>query len=416
MPKKRQIPRLFPRQKADGTTVWDWKPSKTLRAAGFVNIELGANQRHAIDRALELNDQVETWRTGTAATPGTVPPPRPLPRIVRVAELIQRYRKSDAFTTLRPKTQTNYNTYLTQMQTWALDGTLPVRDVDRQAIRDLRTGLMTGSVWKAASTLRVLRILLGFAVDEGIIATNPAEKIDIPEQPARKTRMPTPIRDAIVEAALALDPDDDDGIALAIELAFWMLQRQADILQLNRFAWREVHDPEADPRHVAMLADPRGRVMAFRLCQQKTGTWVDAPLPPMFHARIEARMKRGDNGGGWLFAHPDRPADPIPNWMFQRRFRAARDAAAAVAIMRGDMALAEAIDACQFRDLRRTGMIAYKNAGVKVPSITALSGHYVIGKKTILDTYMPGDTAGAIACVAQGLAHWQRRQQQELAI
>jgi hypothetical protein len=42
-----------------------------------------------------------------------------------------------------------------------------------------------------------------------------------------------------------------------------------------------------------------------------------------------------------------------------------------------------------------------------------LSGHAVIGRKTILDTYMPGDTAAAIACVATGLDYRQRQQMRE---
>lgn len=405
MPKKRQIPRLFPQVLADGTVIHHWKPSPTLRAAGFVNVKLGTDFDSACSQANELNGQVDAWKRGLSPELAVQ---RPVPREVRFSELVLRYRASDAFTLLRKSTRAEYGTRLRQLERWAMDGELAVRKIDAPLVRDLRAGLMKGSIFCAASTLRVLRLLLAWAELEGIIkkGSNPATDSDIPETPARKTRMDMPVRAAILEAAHALDRG---WIALAVDLAFWMLQRQGDIRHLNRMAWRELEG--VDGRHAAQLANARGRVMAFRLCQQKTGTWVDAPLPPFLHDRVDAAMRATNTG--YIFPDPAHPDQPIPDWKFQRRFLETKDAAAAVAIMDGNMALAEAIDACQFRDLRRTGMIFYKDMGVKIPDITALSGHFVIGKKTILDTYMPGDTAGACACVATGLAGLQAREERE---
>lgn len=410
MPKKRQIPRLFERRHVDGTIAYSWKPSKTLRSAGYVNMPLGTDEVAAVSQAIELNKQVAAIKAGTAETAQNAPTLiRPAPRVVRFAELVRRYQQHDAWLTLKKSTKGEYGTRLRQLEHWALDGELAVRSIDVTMVRDLRNGLMGGSVWRAASTLRVLRLLLGWAEAEGIIkrGSNPATDCDIPEPPSRKTRMDAPVRDAIVEAAMELP--DRDFVALAVDLAFWLLQRQGDILQLNRMGWREVG--AIDSRHAAQLADARGRVMAFRLCQQKTGTWIDAPVPPMLHDRVNAAMRASNSG--YIFPYPGNPNQAMPSWMFQRRFREVQDAAMAVAIMRGDMKLAEQIDACQFRDLRRTGMIFYKSMGVKVPDITALSGHFVVGKKTILDTYMPGDTEGACACVATGLAGWQARKLRE---
>lgn len=407
MPKQRQIARLFPQQLADGSTVYHWKPSKTLRAAGFVNVKLGADLGEACKLADDLNKQVDALKNGSPL-PDT-PVQRPIPRLVRFEELVRSYKKHDAWKGLKASTKAEYGTRLRQLEHWAMDGTLAVRDIDHNRVRELRNGLMTGSIWRAASTLRVLRLLLAWAEDEGIIkrGSNPATDSDIPEPPARKVRMEAPVRAAIVEAALELP--DRAFIALAVDLAFWMLQRQGDIRHLNRMAWRELNG--VDGRHAALLADSRGRVMAFRLCQQKTGTWVDAPIPPMLHDRVDAAMRASNSG--YIFPDPGNADQPMPAWMFQRRFREVQDAAMAVAIMRGDMPLAEAIDTCQFRDLRRTGMIFYKDMSVKVPDITALSGHFVVGKKTILDTYMPGDTAGACACVATGLAGLRERELRE---
>lgn len=418
MPKLRQIPRLFAQPLADGSTVYHWKPSKTLRAAGFTNRKLGTDKRFATTEAIRLNEEVEAWQRGPAtgsAAPSESAPVRPIPRIIRMGELIRRYKQSDSWTLppdgggLAVATRREYTTRLGQIEHWAMDGELPVRDIDRALVKDLKTALLKQSVPKCAAVLRVLRMLLNYAVDEALIPANPAAAVAIPTPQSRRTMMPARIRDAIAEAAIELDMPD---VALAIDLAFWILQRQRDVLNLGRLAWREMGSlDEVEHRHRAQLVDAKGRILGFRLCQQKTGTWVDAPVPPMLHATVEAAMRATNHG--YVFPHPDRGDEPMPSWLFQRRFRAARDAAATVAIIRGEETLAEQIWTVQYRDLRRTGMSFYKDAGARLQWITPLSGHAVIGRKTILDTYMPGDTAAAVACVATGLAHWNRQQQRE---
>jgi hypothetical protein len=60
----------------------------------------------------------------------------------------------------------------------------------------------------------------------------------------------------------------------------------------------------------------------------------------------------------------------------------------------------------QFRDLRRSGMVYGGELGVEIQFLTARSGHTVLGhKRTILDTYMPGNSRST----AEGVAiQWQR--------
>lgn len=404
MPKKRQIPFLFSQVLADGSTMWHWKPSPRLRKAGFTNMKLGTDRRAAINAAQDQNDAVRAWE-GSKAT-GDTPIARPVVRVVRFAELLQRYRSSPEYTNLKDSSQREYRTRLNFLHDWAMDGTLPVRDIDKQLVRDLRAGLLESSTFRAASTLRVLRLVLQWAVDNSIIAENPAKAIKIPETPARKTRMDEHVRSAISEAAIEIDLPE---VALAIDLGFWTLQRQADILKFNRFAWRELNDLPL-PRFTRVLADPRGRVMGFRLHQGKTGAPIDAPVPPMLHDRIMEALRAA--GSHHVFAHPNDPKRTLTGRMLQTRFQAAQWVAIANAMSAGDVALADAIDASQYRDLRRTGMIFYRTMGVKVPAITALSGHYVLGKKTIMDTYMPGDTAAAVECVAIGLEGWLAQREQ----
>lgn len=408
---KHAIPFLVGQPLADGRTAWHWKPSPRLRTAGFVNVKLGNDERAARLAATDLNHQVADWQQAknkaadVAAAAG--PAPR-LPRLIRFGELLQRYRQHADFTDLRAKTRLNYETRLRQLDHWALDGQLPVRDVTPERVNELRAELMKGSRFRAASLLAVLRLLLAFAEREGIIpkGSNPAAAIRIPQPPARKVFMRTRARDAIIDVARKQGEGD---VAFAVLLGFWSIQRQGDLLALNRMAWRELADPEADPRHLAVLANPRGRVMGFRLQQSKTGAWVDVPVPPELHDDIEARFRTSD----WLFPHFLDATRALSGFLLQRRFRAVQSDATRLARLRGDELLAAEIEACQFRDLRRTGMTFY-GAHTKIDNVTALSGHGVLGKKTILDVYMPGNTAGAIACVAAGVLAW-RREQKRLA-
>ena len=411
---KRQIPFLSPPVTlADGTVVYHWKPSPRLRRAGFTNRKLGSDRRAAILAAIDLNEQVRAWEEGQAAGAAAVAPARALPRVVRFGELIARYRQHDAYTGLRASSRRGYDAYLNRLEHIFLDGELPVRDITKgvvQRVRDEQVAAHSAAV--AAYVVRVLRLLMSFAVDQELISANPCIGISTPLPAPRRTQMGPAVRDAIVEAAHALGMED---VAFAVTLDFWMVQRRADVLNLGRFAWREirVRGTELDPTHRAVLVNPHGRIMGFRLAQQKTGTWVDAPIPPALHEGIEARFRGGNKG--WLFPDPDDADEPIAGWKFARRFSDARGAAWAVALMRDDPALAEAIITCRFSDLRRTGMIAYGNAGAPLQWITALSGHAVLGRRTILDTYMPGDTPGACACVATGLLAEQHREANQAA-
>jgi hypothetical protein len=415
MPKKRQIPFLFETPLADGTMVHDWKPSPRLRKAGFVNVRLGTDAGHAAARAIEINKQIAAWQAaGQEGAPDPAAAARQPPRIVRFDEAARRYLESDEFGALRPSTQAEYRSRLTgdrALAFWARD--MPVRDITTELVVDLRKELVRGSVWRAAALLRVLRLFLAWCVDERIIASNPAEKIEIPTPPSRRHVLSHQLATRIEAAATTLEMPD---VALAVALGFWSIQRQSDLLGLNRMAWRELR--RVDPRHARWLAGSRGRIMGFQVQQEKTRAWIMAPTPPALHDRIADAMAA--NAGGWVFADPDHPADAMPDWKFQRRFRQARTRAAAdldneidaleqqpspdAVAIEDARALRDAIAKCQFRDLRRSGMVFYRTAGANLSWITSLSGHAVLGKKSIVDTYMPADIPASCACVATGLS------------
>lgn len=386
-----KIPHLFPRQSAAGTC-WHWKPSPRLRKAGWTNQNLGTDRRQAIIAAMDLNDKVGAWDTsGRAVLAAT-----PAPRRWTFGDLVDAYRTSDAFLppALAASTMREYNVRLSQLRLWADDGALPLLSLDAAAVRDLKAGLAEGgaSLHKIGAILRVLRLLLAWAVDQDIIDSNPATKVKIRTAPAR-TVIIAP-EHALLAAGRATAMQLP-GVGMAIEMGLWTLQREADLLGLNRMSWREMEN--CAPYDRTVLAGSGGKVMGFRLRQGKTGAWIDAPVPPHMHPAIEAAFARSQ----WLLADDADPGRAYPQHLLQRRVR--------------DVFNAEGLAHAQFRDLRRSGMCMMKDLGCDDSGITSISGHMVLGHRSILDTYMPTNTRTACATLATAVRALAQRQPKEEA-
>tara|TARA_R100001129_G_scaffold178468_1_gene154289 strand:- start:315 stop:1559 length:1245 start_codon:yes stop_codon:yes gene_type:complete len=412
MPKKRQIPFLHSRTLADGSTAYDWKPSKALKEAGWPHVSLGTDHADACRQALDINARIAAWRQGKA--PATSPAGDG-PRLVRWDGLIARYRKSRDYRDLKPSTQKEYDSRIRWLTTWALDGELIVRQIDATMVQDLKRALEEGgsSDHRTSAIMRVLRLLLSFAEREGIIPkkSNPARDANIREPRSRRHVLSL---EAVQALAARAEAEGLPNVALAIQLGFWTVQRQGDLLgSFNRMAWRKIDNVER--RDAALLAGKGGNVMGFRLQQEKTGAWVDAPVPPFLHDTIEAAWLHTDAEVQTLLRDDDEQngAKALPDWRLQRHWRALRDACAADAREAGRLILAEELARGQFRDLRRSGQVYMRDAGAKKEWITSLSGHTILAKKSILDTYMPGDTAAACAAVAQALRHYNRQMKEK---
>ena len=137
---------------------------------------------------------------------------------------------------------------------------------------------------------------------------------------------------------------------------------------------------------MAALVGPSGRVLGFRLQQDKTGRHVDCPMPPFLHEAIEAAFAKGQ----WLLAHSQDPAKHVSGDVLRRRIRPLLDARG----MAGK----------QLRDFRRSGMSWLKDMGALKSDVFAISGHPLDGQqRTMADTYMPPDTRAAAAAVAAAL-------------
>jgi hypothetical protein len=404
MPRKRQIPYLDgSRRTKDGRTIYDWNPSPRLRRLGHKRVIIGpVDLATACKQAIALNEALEKGAGGIAAAPAR----RDLP--LTVAELVRDFKASQDWQELAPGTQGEYASKLRFILSWTNEGAVAVRAISADMVQDLRDALVKdGRKPRTAAILRVLRILLNYARRRRVIAENPAaHDLRIPEPPTRTRILSHEIMLDIVGTAERAGLHD---LALAIELGFWSLQRQADLLALSPLNWRAIED--IDPRDRAALAGPDGAVMGFRLKQRKTGVWIDAPVPPSLRPKIEAAFARreGDTTA-WLL--PYKGGGATQQRYFQNHVRQLIDDMIEARGGREADKAAELLD-IMFRDLRRSGMVFYGNWGATPPMITALSGHAIFSKKSILDTYMPGNTRSACACVATAVRKLAERSNME---
>jgi hypothetical protein len=387
MPKLRQVRFLHWRRLADGREVGVWKPSPELRRAGWATRQLGDRTQElaVLAAAIELNARLDAWRARGRQSDAIPAAPRKL----RFEDLLAAYRQGEDYARLAQKTRDEYEVRLRQLETWAMDGQLPLDQLDGDMIRDLRKALVRDATpHKTAATLRVLRVLVNFAVDEKLLPRPPVHRWRIPEPPSR-SRVLDPLHEVEAARAVALERGWP-SVALALRLGLWSLQREADLLAANRLSWRLLED--VAPADRAVLANPRGEVFGLWLRQRKTGAWIVAPVPPQYHAEVDAMFAATADLPGQPLLVDDTPSrggkrGPLNPWLLQRRVRACY-AAAGVA------------DA-QFRDLRRSGMTMFASNGAKLDEITAVSGHTVLGRrKTILDTYMPPNVEKACRAVA----------------
>lgn len=386
----RQIRFLHAHALADGRFGWYWKPSPRLRTLGFANQALGiTDDRRASPeiarKAAALNESVAALneRPANQAEAG------PAPHRWRFADLIDAYRLDDSYRQLKPASKREYDSRIRQLEYWAEDGKLALRAIDRDMVADLRKALLadgTGSKFKCAAMLRVLRLLMRFAVSRRAIVDDPTQGVRIPTTQSRRNKM-----DWAEVEAIAADcrRRGEVGTALLFEVAFWTVQRRGDLLALNRMAWRPIEGME--PRDRATLANERGDVMGFTVIQNKTAVPIKAPVPPFLHAAIEAQLARHQ----FLFGNPGDGNAALHERTVQRRVREALDR--------------HGLTDMQLRDLRRSGMSALIDLGADRSDVFTISGHAVLGKRTIVDTYLPRDARASCRAIATAVRTLQAR-------
>lgn len=342
------------RRKASG---WYWEPSRRLKMLGYSSMPLGVDNSEAVRRAREMNARVD-GEAGRA-------PYEPHLRKDTIAWLIKHcYLPTDAYVKLASKTKIGYDRAIRQIEAWA--GDMHPRAVTRKAIKEWQRGLeQSTSRLSAAATLRVLRIVMGVAVDEGLIPMNPALRMRL-ATPGQRDRVWT---DENVEAfCKAANDAGRRSIALALQLGLWLGQREADILKMG---WDQVAED----------------LSSISVEQQKTGARIVVTITPDLRPWIEKTPRIGEK-----LVVSETTSLPYGEHNFRHLFAAIRSAAK----LEPDLL---------FMDLRRSAATRLAQAGCTTSEIRAITGHRTL---QILDRYVRVDETLARSAMNKLVANRSR--------
>lgn len=379
-----------------------WQPRKDLRAAGFRSVALGRDLTKAIASAKILNDRLAGWRRGHDPDPDR-------PKKVRgtIPHLIDLYQASEDYLEKAPKTRVGYDRCLEILREWsARTGHPQVATITRRGLRELHKALRwprgepcghanrcpadgicpadrnvpcpVEKLPNANAVLRVASILLGVAVDEGVISTNLAKGLKLPGKAGRDQVWP---EEAIERFCGTATEMNRRSVALAVRMASDLGQREGDILALHR----------GQRRGMAILIRPQKT-------RRRINRVIQVPLLPDL-----ARMLDENPDGATVYVISEETGKQYKADNFRHVFAEIRAAAGI-----DEIALRYGIEGgLLFMDLRRTAVVHLARAGCSVPEISAITGHSVSRTVSILEVYLPRDSEIAAAAIAK-LEAWRR--------
>ena len=412
-------PFLVSKTNKGGKTRWYWQPDKTLRAAGWESKPLGTDEFAAHTAARAINKDVDDWRAG-GARPDTVAAHVQRGTVNALIDLYERQvihgKKPDGTPVIARSTAKTYGTGLERIRLWA--GKHPVEFITPARVRALRDAMIApeerGGIGHdpAYKTLKMLRTLFQFAIQQDMVERNPALNFGLAAPAPRAIIWSPGAREAMVDAARAAAMP---SMALAIQLGFAIGQREADMLALSQRQWVEIPAHKMQPEDHATLAAlaPDATVRGLRVRQRKTKAWIEVPVIGDVREAVEANIATARAGQVTSILMDDTRGTPARAALyagdagqtrFQRDFADVRTAAITRAQREGDADLAEELATLQFRDLRRTCVVYLGELGLDAHLIAAITGHDIDETQVILKTYMPRTTGRAARAIALSFA------------
>lgn len=335
-----------------------WQPSTKLRSLGWKCRRLSDVLEAAIAEAEKINSQLDGWRNGESEV-------SQVPVVNSLKSLITSYMNSKNYRKLAANTKEDYDYRLELIKKWG--GDVPLEGITRKSVKDFWEAMSKTSEWKANATIRVLRLLLNYAVDLGELQINPAARpglVDIEQ------------RDVVwsnEEVNLMVEVADKKGLfdmGTSILLSAYLAQREGDIITLDWINYKGG---------------------AFIVKQHKTGAYICVPVHPILKARLDQyEYKHG------LIIRSDVTGQKYTRSAFCHRFSEIRKEAA--------KQLPE-ISRCKFLDLRRTAIVRMAEAGCTEAQISAVSGHKIDTCRRILEVYLPRNSKMASEAINKYAAY-----------
>lgn len=362
---KVKVAYLTSRPGANGRVRWYWQPSAELRRHGYRLIRLPDSEAQAIAEAQRRNAEVDAWRRGELPAPGA---PRISPGTI--ADIIRRYKISEEFAALRPKTRTGYDWCLKFIEDWAGDRT--PAGVGALDVKTFYRAMRKRTPAKANAVLTMLRTLLGWAISEELAAHNPAAEVR--KKGVKPQPRPQWSRELVAAIVATADAMGRYSVGTAVLLNSWCGQRLGDVLAFAR---------------------PRIAGSELRLSQSKTG--VDVVLPIDVVPALVTRLKEEEERRQARLVQPmaqtliisEETGQPYAERNFAEWIERIREAAAAKAEEDGNPEFAAALRGLVFQRLRAHAVVELYLAGCDFGLIHQITGHTAKAAQTIIDHYLP---------------------------
>ncbi len=326
-----------------------------FRRKGYPRVDLPAFNDPAFATAYARALQLEPPPLGTETrqvTPGSFD------------DLALRYYASQAFTGLSARSQKDYRWHIERMR--GEFGHLPVKRMTRPFVFEYRDKL-THNHGKRTANYRIviLRRLLFQAINYGFRQDNPAQKPELRINAPRNQRWSEEAEARFLAACdAASGRPERPYIRLAYLLAVYTAQRQGDILRLERRQYD-------------------GKRLTF--VQSKTKRTVVIPCHSRLKSALDKRL--GEMKPTDALVLQTSGGKPLKSDYFRHEWRT--------------VTLIAGLDGLQFRDLRRTSMLRFAEAGSTHNQVASVSGHDIETTSKILDTYIPPSEKLAKAAVRQ---------------
>lgn len=322
-----------------------WYPLKKYTGGGFICTALGSDIEVAKQKAMQLNLELDKWRTGALTfsySEGTI------------GWLCNKYQTDSRFLDLSPRTRDLYADHIALLTKWAGDKKLEA--ITRPLARAYYE-VFQDKPRKAQEAVKMGRLIYNFGKDIGLKLDNPFEKMRIKmNKPRKEIWTQTEYAQFINYCKRSGRP----SLGIAVLLALDTGQRQSDVLKMNS----SQYDGES-----------------LTITQDKTGELLAIPLS----SELKNELNFACDG---VFVINEETGNPYKPDNFRHLFSSTKSKAGIP-------------NRLQFLDFRRTAVVRLAKSGCTIPEIASITGHRIEDCQAIINTYLPRNIDVARQAIAK---------------